>query len=242
MMEILVALYFHFARNDPEDPGWDERDRIILSKAHCCEGLYAVLGERGYFNKGLFRTFGEWGSPLQGHAEHWATKGVEYSGGSLGQGLSFSVGVALAGKRLRKNYRVYCILGDGECHEGQVWEAAMSAAQYKLDNLIAIVDYNKRSSDPRPISEIMDVHPLERKWQSFNWVTSVIDEGNNMRRVVETFSEALKSKTHGSPICIISHTIKGKGVPLWERESPHLVHGEMLARGLKEGRRQLERV
>lgn len=242
MMEVLVALYFHFAKNDSNNPNWDERDRIILSKAHCCEALYAVLGERGYFSKELFKTFGEWGSPLQGHAEHWATKGVEYSGGSLGQGLSFAVGVALAGKKKKKNYKVYCILGDGECHEGQVWEAAMSAAQYKLNNLIAIVDYNKHSSEPLPISEIMEVAPLDKKWQSFNWATYVVQDGNNMREVLNSFSRALESLSCGVPVCIISQTVKGKGVPLWEKESPHLVYGEMLSKGMEEGRRLLARV
>jgi len=240
MMEVLVALYFHFAKNDQNRPEWDERDRIILSKAHCCEALYAVLGERGYFSKELFKTFGEWGSPLQGHSEHWALKCIEYSGGSLGQGLSFAVGVALAGKRAKKNYNVYCILGDGECHEGQIWEAAMSASHYKLDNLIAIVDYNKHSSDPSPISNIIEVEPLKEKWESFNWRIFFVGNGNNMKAIVEAFSIALSSSAP-LPRCLILNTVKGKGVPLWERESPHLVYGEMLARGLKEGRKLLEK-
>lgn len=238
MMEVLVALYFWIAKNDPKNPEWDGRDRIILSKAHCCEALYAVLGERGYFSKELFKTYGEWGSPLQGHAEHWATRGVEYSGGSLGQGLSFAVGVALAGKRARKDYRVYCILGDGECHEGQIWEAAMAASQYKLNNLFAIVDYNKHSADSQPISEVMGVAPLKGKWQAFNWQVLEISNGNDMGEVVRTLRRALSARGT-SPVCMVSHTTKGRGVPLWERESPHVVYGEVLAKGVEEGRRLL---
>ena len=233
VMDALVALYFQVAKNDPKNPKWDERDRIILSKAHCCEALYAVLGERGYFNKGHFIFFGEWGNILQGHAE-CCTPGVEFSGGSLGQGLSFAVGKALAGKRQNKNYKVYCILGDGECNEGQVWEAAMSAAQYKLDNLIVIVDYNKYSSEPEPLSEVMDVSVLERKWSSFNWFTQTVIDGNDMDNLVYVLTDI--PELRGIPKCIIIHTTKGKGVPLWEKESPHLVYGDMLRKGIEEWR------
>mgnify|MGYP001592825076 CR=1 FL=1 len=234
VMDALVALYFQAAKNDPKNPGWEDRDRIILSKAHCCEALYAVLGERGYFDKSLFKTFGEWGSVLQGHAE-CCTPGVEFSGGSLGQGLSFAVGKALAGKMQGKNYRIYCILGDGECNEGQVWEAAMSAAQYKLDNLIVIVDYNKHSSEPEPLSEVMDVAVLENKWLAFNWFVHTVIDGNDIDELLVSMQNC-SNPSKGIPNCIIAHTTKGKGVPLWEEKSPHLVYGEMLRKGIEEWR------
>lgn len=224
VMDILVALYYYHSNNN---------DSIIFSKAHCCEALYAVLGELEYFDKDLFKTFGEWGSPLQGHATK-STIGVEYSGGSLGQGLSYAVGKALAGKMRGDSRKVYCIIGDGECHEGQVWEAALVAAQYKLDNLVVIVDYNRRSSECESISEVVGVAPLSNKWKSFNWVTHIIMDGNDMDEIVYTLDKA--STITGLPNCIIAHTVKGKGVWYWEDGGYHLMYGDVLKRGIKEWR------
>jgi transketolase len=184
LVEIVTALYFHHLKIDPENCDWPERDRLVLSKAHCCEAIYAVLVEIGVLPKETLGTYYCYRSPLQGHADRWCTPGIDYSGGSLGQGLSFAAGMALAEKlkvlreppsdtikkfmpryisRYNPLYRSYCILGDGECHEGQVWEAAMFAAKYKLDNLIAIVDYNKFSLDG-PTNEIMQIEPFLENW------------------------------------------------------------------------------
>ncbi len=234
VMDILVALYFHQINDESVLTDYEVRDRVIFSKAHCCEALYAVLGEKGYFDKSLFKTFGEWGSPLQGHSEHRATLGVEYSGGSLGQGLSYAVGVALAGKLRKQDYNVYCIIGDGECHEGQIWEAVMSAAQYKLDNLVVIVDSNKHSSEPDPISEVMNISPLSSKWYAFNWDMIEVMDGNNIDELLYAFK--VMNKRYGMPKCIIAHTTKGKGVGSWEDGCQHLMYGETLKSGIMEWR------
>ena len=232
IMDALVALYFDVAKNDPSNPNWEDRDRIILSKAHSCEALYAVLGERGYFSKELFKTFGEWGSPLQGHSEKWATPGVEYSGGSLGQGLSYAVGVAYALKMKGCKSRVYCIIGDGECHEGQIWEAAMSASQYKLDNLTVILDLNDRSSEPEPLEDVMDIDPISKKWTAFRW-TVFIQDGKNIDWVLRELAKVASCK---SPSLIISCSVKGEGVFSWEKGGYHLMYGDVLKSGAEEWR------
>jgi transketolase len=235
VMDVLVALYFDVANVDPSNPNWEDRDRIIFSKAHSCEALYAVLGERGYFGKELFKTFGEWGSPLQGHSERWATPGVEYSGGSLGQGLSYAVGVAYASKLRGRKNKVYCIIGDGECHEGQIWEAAMSAAQYKLDNLTVIMDYNGRSSEPELIEKVMDITPIGDKWYSLKWKVFVMT-GNNFNDIKRRLPTT--SFNH-EPSFVISYSIKGKGVPSWEQGGYHLMYGDVLKSGIEEWRELL---
>ena len=210
-MDILTALYFRVMKHDPQDPAWPDRDRFILSKGHACPGLYTVLARSGYFPHDELWTFRKIGSRLQGHA-HTMTPGVEMNSGSLGQGLSFAVGTALAANLDKKAHRVYVLLGDGECDEGQVWEAAMAAAHYKLDNITAFVDRNRIQND-RFTSEVMELEPLASKWRAFGWRTLEID-GHDMAQLLDAIGKARRSR--GRPAVIIAHTIKGKGVSFME--------------------------
>jgi len=251
IVEMVTALYFHHMKLNPDDYDWPERDRLILSKAHACEAIYAVLVEFGWIPKDKLGTYYHFASPLQGHADRWCTPGIEYSGGSLGQGLSFSAGLALAEKRktlkeppvesatryvpkYNPRYRTYCILGDGECHEGQVWEAAMFATQYRLDNLIAIVDYNKYCVDG-PSMDIMPLEPFVDKWKAFGWWVTEID-GHNLRQLVDVLDLTNNLYGDGKPKCIIAHTVKGFGVPVWEETHTHMGLGGVVIQGVKEGR------
>lgn len=211
-VEIVTALYFRVLRHDPQNPRWPDRDRFILSKGHAAPLLYAVLAERGYFPVEELSTLRRLNSRLQGHADMTSTPGVEMSSGSLGQGLSFGIGVALAGRLDKKDYRVYVLLGDGECDEGQVWEAAMASAHYKLDNLVAIVDHNDLQLDG-PNCEIMNLEPLPEKWKAFGWHVIEVD-GHNLSELLAAFEEAKQVK--GKPTAIIAHTVKGKGVSFME--------------------------
>jgi transketolase len=199
-------------RHDPRNPDWPERDRFILSKGHAAPVLYATLAESGYFSVDILDTLRKLDSPLQGHCERGTTVGVEMTAGSLGQGLSVSVGLALAGRLSSKDYRVYTLLGDGECDEGQVWEAAMSAAHYKVDNLTAIVDNNGLQIDGWN-RDVMNLDPLNDKWESFGW--HVIDvDGHDIPKLLAAFKEA--QETGGKPSVLIAHTVKGKGVSFME--------------------------
>jgi transketolase len=218
--EIITALVFHHMKHNPKNPNWPGRDRLILSKAHCCEMHYAALGEAGYFPRKLFSSYGRFGGVLQAHSQR-TIPGVDYSGGSLGTGLSFAVGNALAARigfprdpsgRQLSRYRVYCIIGDGECDEGQVWEAAMAAAHYKLDNLVAILDRNEYQSTGA-VAETMGIEPLAEKWRSFSWNVSDID-GHDIGQILDALDKARDVK--GKPSIVIAHTIKGKGVPSLE--------------------------
>lgn len=209
--DIVAALYFHVMRLDPENPGWPERDRFILSKGHACPVWYAALAERGYFDVSHLDTLRKHHSILQGHPDMKKTPGIDYTSGSLGQGLSVGVGMALAAKAKKQDYRVYVMLGDGELQEGQVWEAAMSAAHYRLDNVVAIVDYNGLQVDGFS-KDIMSVHPVTDKWRAFGWSVLEID-GHNMREILGAFDAASKI---GSPVCIVANTVKGKGVSFME--------------------------
>jgi len=222
-IDVITALYFHHMRHNPKDPGWEDRDRFVLSKGHGCPALYAVLAEAGYFPKAELTTHRRLGSILQGHPD-MKTPGVEFPTGSLGLGLSAGCGMALAGKLDKKDYRVYVMLGDGELDEGNVWEAAMSAAHYKLDNLIAIIDRNKFQVDG-PTEEIMAVDPLPDKWMSFGWNEMEID-GHDMREILESLKQAKKMK--GKPTAIIAHTTKGKGVSFIEGNNRY--HGKALSK------------
>ena len=210
-MEILAALYFLVMRHDPNDPGWPERDRFVLSKGHACPGLYAVLARCGYFPREWLPTFRSIGSRLQGHA-HTMTPGVEMNSGSLGQGLSFAVGAALAARLDRRGSRIYALLGDGECDEGQVWEAAMAASHYRLGNLTAFIDRNGIQND-RFTSEVMDLEPLGSKWRAFGWRVIEID-GHDLTQVVAAANRARRSR--GRPTAIVARTVKGKGVTFME--------------------------
>jgi transketolase len=232
-VEIITTLYWRVLRHKPSDPTWKDRDRFILSKGHAAPVLYAVLAECGYFPKSELMTLRQLGSHLQGHADRTSTPGVEMSSGSLGQGLSFAVGVALAGRLNEQSYRVYALLSDGECDEGQTWEAAMAAAHYKTDNLTAIVDNNgiQLSGFNR---DIMNVEPLNQKWAGFGWRVIEVD-GHDFRQLLDAFDKAGKVKEQ--PAVIIAHTIKGKGVSFMENNVDF--HGkapnaEQLEKALKE--------
>ena len=210
--DVAVAIYFSKMNFDPKNPLWKERDRFILSKGHAAPLLYAIMGEAGYFPLDTLNLLRKVESPLQGHPCCTSLPGIEVSTGSLGQGLSVANGMAL-GLRLDKNpARVYCIMGDGEIQEGQVWEAAMTAAHYKIDTLCAVVDNNGLQIDG-PVQKIMGIAPLHDKWASFGW--HVIDvNGHNMEQILSALDEA--ERTKGKPTVIIAKTTKGKGVSFFE--------------------------
>jgi transketolase len=210
--DIVTALYFKVMRHDPKNTQWPDRDRFILSKGHAAPILYAALAECGYFPVEELSTLRKLGSRLQGHTDRTLTPGVEMSAGSLGQGLSFGIGVALAGRLDKRNYHVYVLLGDGECEEGQIWEAAMSAPHFRIDNLTAIVDHNGIQLDGR-CCDIMGLESLADKWRSFNWHVIEID-GHDMSQILQALEEAGKTKLR--PTVIIAHTVKGKGVSFME--------------------------
>jgi len=210
--DILAVLYFHVMKHEPKDPQSAGRDRFYLSKGHACPVLYAALGEAGYFDKAEFLKLRKLGSMLQGHPHRLKTPGVEASSGSLGQGLSLSVGTALGLKMDAKPNRVYCLMGDGELQEGQVWEAAMAAGHFQLDNLCAIVDYNNLQIDGQ-VESVMGLAPLAQKWRSFRW--HVVDvNGHDVVSLARAFEEA--GRTRGLPSLLLARTVKGKGVSFME--------------------------
>ena len=213
--DIVTCLYFNILRYDPVNPKWLDRDRFILSKGHAAPVLYSALAEAGYIPVESLSTLRKINSILQGHADSHHTPGVELTAGSLGQGLSFSIGVALAGRLSSKTYRVYTLLGDGECDEGQVWEAAMAAAHFKVDNLTAIVDNNGLQIDGWN-KDVMSLDPFNDKWKAFGWHVIEID-GHRIPQILEAFKEAQSVK--GKPSVIIAHTIKGKGVSFMENQA-----------------------
>lgn len=210
--DIVTALYFYKMRHRPLEPKWKERDRFILSKGHAAPLLYAALALAGYFDKSLLSSLRKIGSPLQGHPSSKLLQGVEVSTGSLGQGLSVANGIALGLRLDRTPARVFCLLGDGEIQEGQVWEAAMTAGHYMLDNLCAIIDINGLQIDGR-CSDIMKIEPIAAKWIAFGWHIFEID-GHNMEAIVNALDDAEKIK--GKPSVILAKTIKGKGVSFFE--------------------------
>ncbi|MFC2056862.1 transketolase [Chloroflexota bacterium] len=211
-VEIVIALYFKLLRHNSKDPQWPERDRFILSKGHAAPLLYAVLAECGYLPVEELSTLRQMNSCLQGHCDPRVTVGVEMTAGSLGQGLSFAIGVALAGRLNSQEYRVYALLGDGECDEGQVWEAAMAAAHYKLDNLVAIIDNNGLQIDGWN-RDVMNLDPFDEKWQAFGWHVIEVD-GHDFSQLIDAFNQSKSIK--GQPTVIIAHTIKGRGVSFME--------------------------
>ncbi|MGE5472786.1 MAG: transketolase [Ignavibacteriales bacterium] len=210
--DILTALYFHAMKVEPANPSWADRDRFVLSKGHCSPALYSTLAERGFFPKEELKNFRHIDSFLQGHPDMKKVPGVDMSTGSLGQGLSASVGMALAGKLDKKDYRVYTLLGDGEIEEGQVWEAAMSASHYKLDNITAFLDYNGLQIDG-PITKVMSPDPVDEKFHSFGWNVIKVD-GHNFEQIIPAINEAKNIK--GKPTIIICKTIKGKCISFME--------------------------
>ena len=233
IMDITAALYLRVANHDPANPSWEDRDRIIWSTGHKAPSLYLGLAFAGFCPIDDVVTLRKLGSPYQGHPHWLKLLGVEVSTGSLGQGLSIAVGIALAGRLNGKNYKTFCIMGDGEQQEGQVWEAAMEAGHYQLDNLIGIVDCNRLQIDG-PVSEVMKVEPLEEKYRSFGWDVRRID-GHNMEQVVEALENARNA--HAKPLVLLADTVKGKGVSFmedvagWHGKSPNT---EEMIKGLKE--------
>jgi len=212
--DILTLLYFGKMNVKPDNPKWEDRDRLVLSKGHAAPALYAVLAEKRFFPKEELKTLRKLGSILQGHPDMKSTPGLDMTTGSLGQGLSAANGMALAGKLDKKDYRVYVILGDGELQEGQIWEAAMTAAHYKLDNLTAILDFNGLQIDG-PNREVKNIEPVNEKFKAFGWHVIEID-GHDFDQIDRAIEEAKATK--GRPTLIIAHTIKGKGVSFMENQ------------------------
>lgn len=222
MADLLAVLYGRILRIDPKHPEAAERDRFVLSKGHACAALYAVLAERGFFPKEWLDDFYQDGARLAGHATHLGVPGVEVSTGSLGHGLPIACGMALAGKRDGCGYRVFAMLSDGECDEGSTWEAALFAGHHQLDNLIAIVDYNKIQS-LGTVKEVMDLEPFAEKWRAFGWGVREMD-GHDFAQIEETLARV--PMVANKPTCVVAHTVKGKGVSfmenkvLWHYRSP----------------------
>lgn len=211
--DIISVLYFHKMKYDPKNPSWPDRDRFILSKGHAAPAQYSALSLAGFFPREYLKTIRQVGSSLQGHPDRNSLSGIEMTTGSLGQGLSIANGIALAGRMDKKKYRVYCIIGDGESQEGQIWEAAMSAGHLKLDNLTLILDHNKLQIDGK-VEEIKGISPIADKWKAFRW--NVIDkvDGHNIEQLITAFEKAEACK--GKPSIIIADTVKGKGVSFME--------------------------
>jgi transketolase len=214
-MDVLTVLYFGIMRIDPEDPQAPNRDRFVLSKGHCTPALYSVLAMRGFFPEEELHKFRSIHDHYSGHPDMVHVRGVDMSTGSLGQGISAAVGMALAGKMDGKSYRVYTILGDGEIEEGQTWEAAMAAAKYKLDNLCAVVDVNGLQIDGKT-SDVMPSEPLDKKYEAFGWHVIKID-GHDYSAIVDAFHEAETVK--GKPTVILAKTVKGKGISYMENNA-----------------------
>jgi transketolase len=211
--DLMTALYFKEMNIDPNNPTWEDRDRFVLSKGHVCPIQYSALALLGYVPYETIYTLREYGSPFQGHPDMKKCPGIDISTGSLGQGLSCGVGMAIAGKRDKKDYRVFSLVGDGECQEGQIWEAAQTAVKYQLDNLVVFVDNNRLQIDGF-CDEIMPVLDLEKKFEAFGFETKRID-GHSMEAIVETLDEIRELK-NGKPKCIVLDTVKGKGVSYME--------------------------
>lgn len=230
-VEILAALYGGILRVDPSAPEWPQRDRFIMSKGHACAGLYATLALRGFFPRERLAEFYVSGGTLAGHVTHKGVPGVEVSTGALGHGLAIGVGMAKAAKLRGESWKVFVLLSDGECDEGSIWEAALLAPAWNLNNLVAIVDYNKIQSLGR-VEEVVPLEPFAEKWRSFGWNVQEID-GHDLQAVLETLS----NRDSEEPLCVIAHTIKGKGVSfmedslLWHYRTPR---GEEYDRAVRE--------
>jgi len=233
--EIVGALFFHTLKRKPHDPTWPERDRFIISKGHAVPIVYAALAEAGDIPAAELMTLRKLGSRLQGHPDRIALPWVEAATGSLGQGLSIALGMALASHVEGNPYRVFCLIGDGESEAGQIWEAAMAAGKYKPANLVAILDYNKVQLDG-PVREIMDLEPLADKWRSFNWQVRVLADGNDLAQVLDALDETAKT---AGPHMIIANTVKGKGVSFmegkaaWHGKAPNKEEAEKAIREIE---------
>jgi len=231
--DIVAALYWHFLRIRPEQPDWPDRDRFVLSKGHACPVHYAALALRGFFPREHLRTLRQINSILQGHPDMTKTPGLDMTTGSLGQGLSAAAGMALGGKIQARSFRVFAMIGCGEIQEGQIWEAAMAAAHYKLDNLVAILDYHRLHLDGWN-EQVMRTEPVAAKWQAFGWQVFEID-GHDMAQIVDGLQAAID--VQGCPALVLAHTVKGKGVSYmenqvdWHGKAPN---DEQLAQALRE--------
>ncbi|MBI5554720.1 MAG: transketolase [Elusimicrobia bacterium] len=231
--DLMTGLFFNTLRHRPKEPHWPGRDRFVLSKGHCAPVLYACLAESGYFPLAQLLTLRQLGSCLQGHPSCQDVSGVEVSTGSLGMGLSVAVGLALGAKLDQKDVRVFCLVGDGELQEGQIWEATMSASHYRLDNLCCIVDNNDLQIDGR-VKEVMNIYPLADKFKAFGWQAIEI-EGHDLKQILAAYAAAARSKE--KPTVIIARTVKGKGVSFmedqedWHGKAPNK---ELTAKALKE--------
>ncbi|MFA6321263.1 MAG: transketolase [Candidatus Omnitrophota bacterium] len=214
IVEILISLYYYKMKHDPKNPDWNGRDRFLLSKGHACPALYAVLADQGYFSKDKLWTLRKLGSQLQGHPQK-GLAGVEVSSGSLGQGLSIANGIALASRLDKTGTRIYCLMGDGETNEGQVWEAAMTSSHYKLDSICAIIDFNKLQIDGF-CCDIKDMGPYVHKWIDFGW-NAIETDGHDIEQLMNALDKA--EQTKGKPTVIIAHTVKGKGVSFVENKA-----------------------
>jgi transketolase len=211
-MDVLQTLFFVEMRHRPTEPRWPERDRFVLSKGHAVPALYTVLANAGYFPREMLTSLRRLGSPLQGHPADFLLPGIEASTGALGQGFSMAIGMALGSRLDGGKSRVYAMIGDGESQEGQIWEAAMAAPKYALDNLCVILDHNKGQIDGF-VKDVMDIDPIADKWRAFNWHVVVID-GHDYRQIAAAFEEARATK--GKPTFVIAETTKGKGVSFME--------------------------
>jgi len=233
--DMVAALYFHKLRLRPEEPGWADRDRFVLSKGHCIPIVYAALAKRRFFDPEQLWTLRKFGSPLQGHPDRLRCPGIEAATGSLGQGLSMAVGMAMAGKLDAAEWRVYCMLGDGESQAGQVWEAAMLGGGHGLSNLCVILDQNQVQQSDKVVN-ILDIDPVVAKFRDFGWHVREID-GHAMEEVVDALDEAEMIRDRGS--VIVSHTVKGKGVawmelnPDWHGKAPDEQQAEIAIAELK---------
>lgn len=210
--DLVTALYFNVMNHDPKNPSWEDRDRFILSKGHACPVLYSCMARTGYFPLEELKTLRKINSRIQGHPEVRKLAGIEASTGSLGQGLSIGIGLALGAKQQGKSYRTYVLMGDGEINEGQVWESALYCGTKGVDNIVAIIDFNKQQLDGW-VKDIMPLDPLSDKWKSFGWEVIEID-GHDMNQILDAFKKAEEVK--GKPTVIIASTTKGKGVSFME--------------------------
>jgi transketolase len=213
-MDIVQTLFYVEMRHRPNEPHWSERDRFVLSKGHAVPALYTVMAHAGYFSPDLLPTLRRLGSPLQGHPANFLLPGIEASTGSLGQGMSMAIGMALGSKLDGDKWRVYAMIGDGESEEGQIWEAAMAAPKYKLDNLCVFLDHNNGQIDGH-VTEVMNIEPIADKWRAFNWHVLTID-GHDYKQIAGALDEARATK--GKPTFIVANTIKGKGVSFMENQ------------------------
>ena len=212
-VEVLLALYSRVMRHDPKNPNWPDRDRFVLSKGHGCPALYAVLAEAGYIDPALLPTLRKLGSPLQGHPDKRFLPVLEASTGSLGQGLSIGIGMAMAARLDKRDYHTFVMVGDGEIQEGQIWEAAMFAGFHKLDNLTLIVDYNRQQLDGF-LKDILDSAPIGEKFRAFGWDTMDIDN-HDIQEVIVSLEKS-RNEHDATPTCVVAHTVKGKGVSFME--------------------------